>query len=448
MSASVTGALLSVLLPIGVGYAALAALDRRRTLALGERFGFAYPSGATLIAGTVYALARAGVHFTRLNFALVAVLAAAACALLCVGRHGESAAATPLPRLPRSEQILTAALCLLIGTKIVCVFLELLHRPLTPWDSFSVWALRAKIWAARGGLLDPRDLFYSSVAVRPDYPPHVSLLQTWTAIWLGSWNDVLVNLPWGCYYSAALLFVFATLARHLPRAWALAGVFLLAGLPLFVVQAAVAGYADIVLSVHFTAAVIAVYLWASERHAVHLAIALLFTASLPFIKLEGTPLAVACAGGLIMQTRLLRSAVLRALLVVTAIVLAGVSIWLNDDLRRLLLGSALHREALQPLLRSFMGLGNWHLLWPLFIAIAVLRLKRIWGTPLAWLLATVIAAMLPFFYTLLYTNAAEYVLEQTAPGRLFLNCAPAAVFFIIVATYDALAPNAKTRLSN
>jgi 4-amino-4-deoxy-L-arabinose transferase-like glycosyltransferase len=130
-------------------------------------------------------------------------------------------------------------------------------------------------------VLDPQDPFYLGSGARLDYPPHVSLLQTWTAVWLGGWNDVLVNLPWAAYYVSAIVFLYATIAARIDRSLALAAAFCLAGLPLFVVHASIAGYAELMLSAHFLMAASMIFLWARERRTTYFLLGLLFTLSLP-----------------------------------------------------------------------------------------------------------------------------------------------------------------------
>jgi hypothetical protein len=432
---SLLGAAVSVLLPITVGLAALAAITGPRLLGKTERLGLAYPLGAVLITAPLYGLAYAGARFTRLNFIAVA----GTVLLLCLGialRRRRPAPALPPPRAnpPGLGWVLPAALSAVALCTLLFVVFEILHRPLSPADSFTVWAMRARVWAARGTLvLNPFDPFYLGRAFRPDYPPYASLLQTWTAVWVGGWNDVIINLPWACYGASALLFVFAALSRQLPRAWAWCGACVFATIPLCVVHVALAGDADLIIAVQFAVAVVAVYLWASEAITAYLVIGLLFAVSMPFIKLEGVPLLVAWAAGVVMQLSWLRRGGRRWWLVAALALMAAAFVSRNFMLKHLLTTFRWHPEAVVPLLRSLMGAGNFHFLWPLFFVTGLITLRQRWKTPLAWLFATVAAPLLPFCGVFLFTGAAVYAVDRTAASRLFLQLVPAAACFVVLA---------------
>jgi hypothetical protein len=321
------------------------------------------------------------------------------------------------------------------------VLFEVLHRPLSPADSFTVWGLRAKVWATRGSLvLDPHDPFYLGGAIRPDYPPYVSLLQVWSAIWLGRWSDVYVNIPWACYYASALLFVLAMLSRRVPWGWALCGSCLLATTPLFVAHTAMAGYADLMLSVHFLVAVVAAYLWTTEGERAHLAIAVLFTASLLFIKLEGILLAAVCVGGMGLQAPGLRRHGRRWLVLGGAVIAALWAVWHNGSLHALLASFRVHADAVLPVLASLGGAGNFAFLWPLFFALGLLVWKSERNSPLAWLYATTALPLLPFCGVFVCTDAAAFAGSQTAAGRLFLSLTPAAVCAVVLAAAHLASP--------
>lgn len=394
----------------------------------------AYALGAVLTTCAMALAGLAGVPFRR------PWLAAGAAVLIAVAvgfrRRSYDAATETHPTVsPRLPAIARAGLASLLAVKVGFVLVELLHRPITGWDSFAVWTLRAKVWAARGGLvLDRGDWFFYGGAARPDYPPHISLLQTWTGVWIGDWHDVLVNLPWGFYYLSLLAFCYCATAPRLGRDWALATTFALAGIPLVVVHAALGGYADLVLATHFLLA--AALLWqpqsASDRR-----LGFLFALSLPLIKLEGIPLAAACLAIAGWRGRM-GSAPRRNWLFVAVLTAAAVAAALaNQTLRNFLASAQMQPQGLQAVADGLFRDGNWHFLWALFVAVAAMRLRSIWNTSLAWMLFNLVAAALPLSFALLFTDASAFASARSADSRLFLSLAPAALVFVALALGDA-----------
>ncbi len=379
-------------------------------------------------------------------------LAGGAAALIAVAlgiRRRRGAAATEArsvvpARLPRLPAIARAGLVLLVAVKVGFVIVELLHRPITGWDSFAVWSLRAKVWAARGGLvLDRGDWFFYGGAARPDYPPHISLLQTWTGIWIGDWHDVLVNLPWGFYYLSLLAGCYFATVPRLGRDWALAATFALAGIPLVVVHAALGGYADLVLATHF---MLAVALLSQPQSALDRRLGFLFALSLPLIKLEGIPLAAACLA--VAGLRGIGSAPRRNRLLVAVLTAVAVAAALaNQTLRDFLASAQMQPQGLRAVADGLFREGHWHFLWALFAAVAALRLRSIWNTSLGWMLFTLVAAAVPLSFALLFTDASAFANARSADSRLFLGLAPAALAFVALALGDASRADPQQRAS-
>jgi hypothetical protein len=433
----IVGALISLLLPFCLGLCLAFALDRQGRLTSAERLGLAYPCGAVLVTAMMCGISLIDGRFTRAVLGLAVGLPVVALAWLAMRRKRRSQRERPTPLF--ASRLVEALLVVLLFSKVAYVLIEVLRRPLTAWDTFAVWGLRAKVWAARGSLvLDPHDPFYLGSGARLDYPPHVSLLQAWTAIWLGGWNDVLVNVPWAAYYVSAIVFLYGTIAARNDRTIALAAAFCLSGLPLFVVHASIAGYAELMLGVHFLIAVSMIYLWAAERYSPYLFFGLLFTLSLPYTKLDGIPLAVACLGVVTMQMRSLQSWRVRGVVLAGTTGLAVAAALRNTELRAFLASSQPHPEAIVPFFSGLFASGSWHLLWVFFLAVAALRMRACWGTPMAWLFANIAIPMAGLLYLFFFTTAARFAVLRSADSRLLLGLAPAALCFVFLAVAQAL----------
>ncbi len=440
------GILVAGVFPCMVGSLCLAAWLAGR---VGDRLvaaGLMYPAGATLISLTMLGFGLLGVPLDRRTIAVAALLAAAALGTIAwralAGADavdGESR--EPLPSGLRRP--LSVGLGALVAAKVGFVFFEAARKPIEVWDAFAVWTMRAKVWSARQSLvLDPADPFYLGGGARTDYPPHVSLLHAWVAIGIGEWNDVLVNLPWAFYYLSAVLLVYAVARRTLSSDWAMAGAIGLSGLPLFVIHATHAGYADGILAVHFLAVAALGYTADCARgradtdRSAWLVLWAGFLLSLPLVKLEGVPLMVAGALGVVAQasrrgggSARRRGMALAAVVVAVAVVVA----LFNQGLRNYVASTELHAGALRAVLLDLFAQGNWNLLWFLFWGLIVARFRALRGSAAGRLALVVAAPFVPFLYVLWFTDAWRFAANQTADSRLFLAVAPAAVLFVVVA---------------
>lgn len=441
-AAELAMAVTAQLVLLSIGAAVLWSLCGAPRAANAPLWAAAYPLGAL---SATCAMAIAGLAGVPWRLPWLALGAAALIATLAVARRRGLVALAGVPRrdvvrdLPVLPGPVRVGLALLLAAKVVFVLAEIVRRPLSGWDSFAVWALRAKVWADRGGpVLDGGDPFFYGGAARPDYPPHASLLQTWTALWMGEWHDVLVNLPWAFYYLSLLAVCFAAVARHLSRDWALAATFALAGLPLLVVHAALAGYADLLLATHFLFAVVLVHEAASPAASRPLRVAAAVVALTPaLIKLEGVPLAASCL--IVLAARSLGAAPRRRRWFVVGLVvaLAVVAAVANPTLREFLSSSSLRPQGTRALFDGLFRAGNWHFLWVAFVVTAVGRGRALWGRPLGWLLLNVLTAIAPLLFALLFTGAAAFAQARSADSRLFLGVAPAALLFVALALGDA-----------
>ena len=106
--------------------------------------------------------------------------------------------------MPVSHQVLYALLLLLLGLRLATLGLEVLWRPLFPWDATMHWATKAKVWFEFKSMVpfveNPDWLNTGGAGVftdhHPTYPPTISLLQVWMNLATGRWDESLMNLPW------------------------------------------------------------------------------------------------------------------------------------------------------------------------------------------------------------------------------------------------------------
>src|SRR5205085_976539 len=116
----------------------------------------------------------------------------------------------------------------------------------------------------------------------------VPLLQVWTCVALGRWDDSAMNWPWLAILAALVAAVYGALrGEGVAPLLALLGAYLLASLPLVEVHVALAGYADLPMGAVYALAAIAFYRWAIRRDARDAVIALLLALACPLIKTPG-----------------------------------------------------------------------------------------------------------------------------------------------------------------
>jgi hypothetical protein len=282
------------------GIACLAALPNLSARA-NQPGGVPWMIGAGGLAGLflatlwLRALSFAGIHFSAAAIALP--LLAATLALggwvalrrrrslsespadgtLTIGRLANSlrtiGAALSGRSLDGSSRVLWRLLLAWLALRFALLFAEVATRPLFPWDSWTQWATKARVWYELGRIVPfvaPEEWFAAGGAAYFDagshYPGTVGLMQVLACNFLGRWDDTLMNLP---FWMLAVAFAFAVYgalrAMEFTAPWALAGTWLVASLPLANAHVALAGYADLPLAMYLCLAVLACLRWLKAR---------------------------------------------------------------------------------------------------------------------------------------------------------------------------------------
>lgn len=363
-----------------------------------------------------------------------------------------------IPREPASplwSKLLLALLLLWLGLRGLNLALEVWWRPLYPWDAWTTWAVRSRIWAELGHwvpfvdaprwLAEPDSPAYTLAAW--NYPATISWLSVWPTLAQNGWNETAANLPWlGCGLALALGFYGQARLWGASALTALSFTWLLLSLPLLNSHIALAGYADLWLATALGLAVIAFFQWArtGDRRQGSLALILAFTGAL--LKLEGVV-------WLLLFLPALAAARLRGiwlLALTTALVMAGLLWWWNggvvwvvpdvgevhltpERLQIPYLGQfgLGYRGSWDPVIKNILVLDNWHLLGlllPLSAGIAVLTGfgAQPWQrAQLVWVAASLFALFILFFWT----DAQQWAEQYTSINRVFLDFVPAFLFW-------------------
>ncbi|MBB1127199.1 hypothetical protein [Thiospirillum jenense] len=408
--------------------------------------GYGYLVG--IIASTVLlrALSASGV-----GFSLIAVLFTILplFALLIWANYRWSAAITT-PRLSDEWLTLTAwqwvliiGLCSLIVLRFYHLALEVWWRPLFGWDATMHWATKTRVFTEWQQLMPfvNYDVWLTQPADRvftdphPNYPLTIPLMQTWMNVFIGEYNDHLMNLPWlGAYIALGLL--LAGQLRALGSSLITTAIFtyFLLSLPLLNTHIALAGYADVWVGIYYFAALLAFYQWATTGQRWQLGLAVMTALVLPLLKNEGLFWLVTFIPAL---AALWLPARRLFILLGSATIAGALLIWLlpadmmiaGHRLAELNLGWRF--DAFLPVLRSLFLFDSWHLLYWLAMGLLVINIaqRQQWARPFIAVSFALFTGYGLFFLLFLTTNYANAAAGDTSVSRIALHLAPATVFW-------------------
>jgi hypothetical protein len=374
-------------------------------------------------------------------------------------------ALTPVPAVvvdsyPVWQWLVFGGLVLWVFLRFMDLALEVWWQPLYPWDAWTTWAVRARVWAelkelvpfvsANAWLANPEEPIYTIDAW--PYPPAVSLIAAWPSLAMGGWNETASNLPWlGAVLALGLgLYGQARLWGASPL-WALIILWLALSMPILQTQIALAGYADVWVALALALGLMAFLQWARSGDWRQGSLALLALVACALMKREGLVWASLFLPALIVA----RLRGIRLLAATGMLVGVGVwiglsgglgfempgfgSVWLGFD-RIAIPGlpsfTYHYHDVWEPVLRHTLVYSNWHLFPYLFVlalvagAFVVIRT----GSPgwqragLTWALASVGAVYFLFFWT----EAHQWAVKATSINRIVLQFAPALMFWLML----------------
>ncbi len=412
--------------------------------------GAGYLAGAFILTLWMRVLSLAGIRFGALAIGVPLLLVTAAFAWLAWRRHGGAplvaAAVGALRALvapmhaSRAARLAWQLLLAWLVLRYALLALEVIWQPLYPWDAWIQWATKARVWYEQGRIepfvrstewfaADGTAWFDAS----PDYPPTLPLLQVWTCIALGRWDDSLMNAPWW-QFSVALAFAVYGALRSLDMEAlpALVGAFLVASLPLANVHVALAGYADLPMAAYYTVAALAFLRWTHSRSLRDACLVLLLAVACTQIKVPGLIWALTLLPGAVVALLPRQGPKVAAIGLALTIFALAVLAQTNP----VVFGYRLHQDfdpAWRALGETQFLLSNWHLLWYAAIIAAVLAGRQLATPALAPLTAIVVTGGVFLVIVFSFTIARSWVIEQTTINRATLHIAPLAAVFAVLA---------------
>ncbi|MEA1052532.1 hypothetical protein U5801_22380 [Lamprobacter modestohalophilus] len=364
--------------------------------------------------------------------------------------QGMTPGRTALPQtqstMPAWQWVIFTALLISVGIRLTGLALELWWQPLFPWDAWTTWGVRARVWtelhslvpfiAPEVWLADPDSPAYTIEAY--DYPLTVSLLAAWPALAYGDWNESVAKLPWlGCALALALAFYGQV------RRWggsplaAMIFIWGLFSLPLLNSHIALAGYADLWMATLVGLAFMAFAHWARARVWRDGLLAVVLVICLPLIKEEGAVWAALFLPALIAYWLPSRWWLVIAAVALGAVLLALVATDLEQVLPMLNGFTLEYQGAWRPIWEHLFVRSSWHLFAMLMLLTLTLAIvQELLGiTPqpqyrsaLAWVLAVLTGFYILFFWTV----AAQWAAMGTSINRVLIQFVPAFIFWMYI----------------
>jgi len=338
------------------------------------------------------------------------------------------------------------------------IFSVALLRPVFAIDALSTWVWKAKVffYQPREAFIPASNLFLGG-RVHQNYPLHIPLFATWTYLWLGKVDDILVNLIFAFYWLGLIGFVYLSLRSNISRKISLFFTACLTTLPLLTCHGFTA-YADLPLTFYFTlaAAFLFNYFSSNARHwkSTYLILAGIFAGLTAWVKNEGLMLAgvllIVLLIYLIRQKRLLSSQfykdkhclkfIIPALLLILPWVIfknffglgysnvdSGAIIW-----------AGFHPEVYSYVFEQIFLCPTFHL-WPgIFILILIISWYKILPSTFTknagfdcsnfYLLLIILGVIGGYFVLYLFTSSYQYAVNATSTSRNFLTIMPLSIF--------------------
>ncbi|HEY2968013.1 MAG TPA: hypothetical protein VGK75_06555 [Casimicrobiaceae bacterium] len=310
---------------------------------------------------------------------------------------------------------------------------------LLPFDAMAHWADKSRVWYEYGRIMpfveasdwrrfgDPLRFWDPN----PRYPATVPLLQVWTALAVGHWDESLINLPWVAAF-VALGFAFYAQVRRLGAAptKAMACTYLLLSLPFLQIHVAIAGMADIFVAIAYGLAAISLWQWTMNRQWQDAALAFVMVIFCATVKNEGAVWALTLLPAIIVT--------LHRRIGIAAVASIGVAAILylafgpNEVKIMGYTVSTRLANLMFPVHEHLFVMDNWHLLWYAAIALIVVNARLLFGKTLAPMTVTMLAATGLVVVVFFFSNVARGVAEENLLNRFLLQAVPALAYYLVL----------------
>ncbi len=353
----------------------------------------------------------------------------------------------------RWSRMLVVALMVWVGIRVATLVFAASTYPLFPWDAWTTWALRAKVWTELGQWVPffAPDVWIQDVdgvsrtMAAWHYPELPSWISAWAATASGGWNEQAANMPWVGALLALLAAAFGQARRwgaSIVTAWVM--VWMLVSIPLVGSHVALAGYIDLWVAACLGLAFMAFLFWVRDRQLSQLVLAVLFVAMTVFLKKEALVWVLLFLPAWLASrapSRVLWLLPVAGLLLVLALFQSG-----GFTLRLPILGEFAFTSGGEwrwVLLHGFV-FGNWHLFGYLVVALIIFgMIEMMRGCAEPWLRSGIIwtfGALFSFYVLFFWTAAAEWAVDGTSLNRILLQFTPAMLFLMMALWTSRMTP--------
>ena len=397
--------------------------------------GYGYVVGMVATTLIMRALNLAGIGFSLVTISIALL------ALIALGVWLNRGTLWPTLRITRLAKTGIAVVfyffLMLISVRLATLGLEIMWRPLFPWDAWAQWATKAKVWYELGSMAQfvPAPAWFAGAAYTdsaPHYPATIPLIQTWMSYALGRWDDTLINLPWlACAIAAGLVFYGEARDAEVHPLLAIVFSYFLLSLPILNVHVALAGYADLFMAAVYGMAAMAFWRWAESRDRRRGLLALALILSCPLIKTPGIVWALTFIPAALVVLLPRRGLALAGVMAVLALALLGILAQTDP----IILGYKLHANfspVWAPLLQNYFVLDNWHLFWFVFAGLVLLSFKSLFGQILRAKTVLMLTGLTFLGVVFFFTMAEAWVTDFTTVNRATLHIVPALMFYTLL----------------
>lgn len=418
----------------------------------GEKACLGFGAGAGVLSYEMFLSGLFGVPFSVWGVSAPLLVLIAVCAVVMYARLKPSRMRTPgeeQRRMSGFETVLATVLTVWILFKVGFVFHESVTRPIYSWDNWANWSAGAKLFFySRGLLLDPSGEHFFGTGYRPflGHPLHSTLLQVYSALWLGRFDEIYVK-TWSFFYFVSMLgIVYWALKREAGAFYGVAGAFFLSSLPLLTWHAQDA-YSDFPLSWYSLAATVTFWRYMNTGSGRFIVLSGAFSGMGMLVKNEGIFFFTALGLALLLYSIFERKPVVTSLFYFTlpVLVLAGPWLvfksannfgfghtggelkWLGDPTIRGGESTGVHWDVIVPALKQVFLTANFSLLFPFWIAVSALGMRTIARSGIKYLDLAILVVIAGFVFVYL-TLENMSVIEGTGIHRNILTYAPMVLF--------------------
>jgi len=363
----------------------------------------------------------------------------------------------------------------IIVTRLVSLGAEIILQPLYPWDAYTSWLPKARLWFLSNELLPvidgwkwmsghnmPEDIYVHVSARERNYLSYITL---WHSMAIGYWDESLSLLPWLLAIAAFICAIAGQLLEaDLPIPVIILVILLYLSMPILNSHVALPGYADLWVSIFVTLAIASLYHRSSQiGHLQSLLAGVMILSCLLVKSQSGTVWAcllflVAVVSYLDITMRKIYLIVISSAIACLSLILIevdigdpkGINLIFNADLIKIpyLFNSATPSvdeimKRLIIIIKNLFFYSNWGLFWYLFIfsIISVIKSASIITPPsIIFFVLSSISIVLTYVFMVNYTN----VSIDTVINRGFLHVVPAYLFIISIHTYKIQQINSTT----